>query len=323
MSLHNIYKGKKVLVCGASGLSGYHIAKHMLSLGAKVVGTYYSSKPQIKTVTAQVDFTDKAQTNRFFYEFAPFDYVFICCAKTYNAFVCATDPASMILPNIVMLSNILEYCLKTSSRRVVYMSSAVVYQPFNKPLSEDDIDWNLDPHDIYMGVGWVKRYAEKLCAFYNQQGLSVACVRPTNIYGPNDKIDLATCHVIPALVSKALRGDTPYLVSGSGRPVKDFLYAPDLARDIALVAADIQAQYPVNLCSGSLVSISDLAHLILKLTKHKADIQFEGSKDAVPYRALDNSRFKMMFGKQTYTPLERGLKEVIKWYSSLRLIPNR
>lgn len=328
------YKGKRVLVCGASGMTGMNLFAFMDTLGADVVGTYHSHKvAYINGMSMisdpidlyhQVDFTNKAETQRFFQEFAPFDYVFVCCAKTYNAFVCEENPASMILPNLEMLSNILENSLRQKVGRVLYMSSATVYQPLDRPIRESELDWNKDPYTLYQGVGWMKRYAEKLCEFYTAQGLKVGIVRPSNIYGRFDKLDEKLCHVIPALVLRALRQEDPFIIHGTGAPVKDFIHVDDLVRNMAIVACEGDSCIPTNLCSGELVSIMDLTKIILRLTKHKpTQIQTTGDFDRVPYRALSREGFDFLFGKQTYTPLEDGIKDVVEWYSSLLQIQKR
>ena len=320
------FKGKRVLVCGASGMTGRNLYEFMIDLGADVKGTYYSrqsfhrsgmsmiDEPQGKFLW--VDFTSKLQTDRLFHEF-DFDYVFICCAKTYNAFVCVNDPTSMILPNVNMVGNILDACHRNKVGKVVYVSSATVYQDANYPIAESELDLNQNPHPLYMGVGWMKRYAEKLCEFYAQQGLNVAVVRPTNIYGAFDKVDEDVCHVIPALVMRALKHEPVFKVYGTGKPVKNFIHVDDFVRDLTVVAADARGGSVYNICSDEVVTVASLAHMIQEAVGNKAPVEFLDDHDTFTYRALNRNLFDTTFGKQLYIPLTQGLKDVVEWYSSL------
>ena len=318
------YKGAKVLVAGASGMTGRNLLNYMRGLGANAIGTSFS-----KTIydLIQIDFTDAVATKEFFDKFGPFDYVFICCAKTYNAFQCVTDPSSMIMPNINMASNILDNSLRTSCGKVLYISSATVYQPSNNILSEDELDWNKDPHDLYMGVGWAKRYIEKLCQFYSEHGLNTVVVRPTNIYGKYDKNDEKFSHVVPALINRALDKKDPYVIYGNMNAIKDFIYVDDFVRDISLVAYGYNSPDPINICSGSYITIEDLSRVILEsvhrlLPDYFPAIENDNDGFGIAFRGVNKTKFESLFGKQKYTPIEKGIKEVVNWFSSLRQTPS-
>jgi GDP-L-fucose synthase len=316
-NLSEFYKDKTVLVAGASGMTGHNLKLFLENLPCKkVVGTSYSTtdNPFIP-----VDFTSKEATKSFFDSQERFDYVFICCAKTYNALVCKENPQAMTLPNIEMAANLLENSLRTGVKKVLFISSSTVYQPSFTSMSEEDLDWNLDPNPLYLGVGWAKRYIEKLCQFYSTLGLETLVVRPTNIYGPHDKTDLKTNHVIPALILKALDKQDPYVIFGNGRAVKDFIYVHDFVRDIAKVTAICKGFDVLNLCSGSLCTIEEAAQAILRETGHKPkQIVFTSqAPDQVPFRALSRTKFDTLCGRNSYKPFSEGLKETVQWLSSL------
>lgn len=319
LSLIRAFDGKRVLVAGASGMTGHNLYDLMQMFSANVVGTclnqndYYADK---RPLFERVDFSDELASETFFNSHDTFDYVFICAAQSYNAIVCKNNPQELILPNLQIVSNILSNSLRTGVKKALYISSATVYQPSFNKLSEDDLDLNLEPHDIYMGIGWVKRYLEKLCLFYSQQGLMVNVVRPTNLYGRYDKTDEARCHVIPALVMRALRKEDPYKVYGNGRSIKNFIHVDDFIRDICKVAAYYNSPEPLNLCSDEEVSINDVVNMILDIVGHKPKIVHTTTNiDAVPYRNLDRSKFDALLGRESYTSIYTGLKNVISWYA--------
>lgn len=323
--LFQAFDGKKVLICGASGMTGRNLMNLMEYLCCKeVVGTAFTKKV-LGDKLERVDFT-KAEETAILFKEHNFDYVFVCCAQTYNAFVCRNNPTALILPNIVMVSNILENSLKSGVKKVLMISSSTVYQPSFKKLSEDDLDLNQEPNELYKGVGWAKRYIERLCEFYNTLGLETVVVRPTNIFGRYDKTDQKVNHVIPALIGRALRKEDPYTVYGNGMAVKDFIFASDFVRDLALIMANYTGS-PLNVCSGSEVSIKRIVSIILdevrNLRVHGDDyssysprvVFTETKPDQVPYRGLDKTKFNAILGEQEYKNIREGLKETVEWLS--------
>lgn len=313
--LFNFYEGKKVLVCGASGMSGHHIYDFVQEKCADVIGTRLN-KPEPHLLP--VDFTDELAAYHFFKD-KQFDYVFICCAQTYNAAVCESNPQLLIMPNVQMTANILRECHRTGVKRVLYISSATVYQPSYKVLSEEDLDLNKNPFPIYTGIGWAKRYMEQLCHFYNGLGLEVVVVRPTNIYGRYDKTDEKKNHVIPALIMRALNKADPYIVYGNGAAVKSFIHANDFARDCAKVMAGYKTPDAINLCSDEEVSIRDVVSIILnEMPDYRPKVVFTSQDvDKVPYRGISRKKFDCLFGKETYISIQSGIKDVMEWFSLL------
>ena len=327
-NLFKEFEGKRVLICGASGMTGHNLFDFMQQFGAWVTGTYHTRNDFTEgdniPLFNRVDFTNEIETKIFFDGGLPFDYVFICCAKTYNASTCKNDPQSMILPNISMVSNILSNCLRTQAGKVIYISSATVYQPSFNYLSEDDLDWNQNPHDLYMGIGWVKRYLEKLCEFYAGQGLETLVARPTNIYGRYDKTDTDKCHVVPALIMRALNGENPYTIFGSGKPQKNFIHCDDLTRDLAKVAAFGKGFDVFNLCSDEEVSINDIARMIFSRLQHFPKVEYVRTNvPEIAFRGLNRNKFDSMFGREPYKDIRDGIKDVIEWYSLSHQIVRR
>jgi GDP-L-fucose synthase len=322
----SFYDGKKVLVCGASGMTGHNLYDYLQAECSEVTGTclnnndYYTDG---SPMFISVDFTDKDKADKFFSN-KKFDLAFICCAQTYNAQMCIENPQSMVLPNIQMVSNILENCLRTGVKRVLYISSATVYQPSFKCLSEEDLDLNKEPNPLYAGVGWAKRYMEKLCEFYSGLGLDVVVVRPTNIYGRYDKTDSKYCHVIPALVMRALSKPREFVVYGNGMAVKNFIYVNDFVRDLLRIMESYKTPDPINLCSDEEISIEHVVYNILRNFRgyHPRVIFTSKEVDQVPYRGISRSKCDALFGKMPYKSIEEGIQETIEWYSLLRQTQN-
>lgn len=310
-NLSDYFDRKDVLVAGASGMTGLNLFEKLVSFGAYVTGTYCNS---VVPFLERADFTDYSVADKMTKNV---DYVFICAAKTYNACVCSDNPQSMILPNIQIVSNLLDCSLKNNVKKVLYISSATVYQPSLNKLTEDCLDLNKDPYELYMGVGWMKRYAEKLCSFYAKRGLNVVVVRPTNIYGRYDKTDPRLCHFVPAMLLKSLKKENPFNVLGNGTAVRDFIYIDDLIRDLLRVFVNHNSPDPINLCSEELLSVDEVVKIILQETGFNPVINYLGKdkEEPVPFRSVSRSKLDSLYGKESYVKFTEGIKRTIPCYS--------
>ena len=152
----------------------------------------------------------------------------------------------------------------------------------------------------------------KLCESYNRQyGRQYVSVMPTNLYGPNDNYDLQNCHVLPALIRKAHeareRGDTAYVVWGSGTPRREFLYVDDLADACVFLAEQGYDGPLINIGAGEDVTIRELAETVMQVVNFPGRISFDKTKpDGTPRKLLDVSRLAAM-GWKARTPLLEGI----------------
>jgi GDP-L-fucose synthase len=140
-----------------------------------------------------------------------------------------------------------------------------------------------------------------------------------NLYGPRDNFDLATSHVIPALIRKCVEAraaGAPEIVAwGDGSPTREFIHASDAAEGLILAAERYSGPAPVNLGSGHEISIRDLTDLIARLCGYEGRIRWDVSKpNGQPRRSLDTSRAEREFGFRARIGLEQGLRETVEWY---------
>jgi GDP-L-fucose synthase len=144
---------------------------------------------------------------------------------------------------------------------------------------------------------------------------------PANLYGPGDKFDLKTSHVIPALIRKCIearRAGAPFIeVWGTGNASREFLHVEDCADAILLAAAHYDEGEPVNIGTGSEIKISELVQTIARLTRFEGEMRWQTDKpDGQPRRRLDTSRAFEKFGFRARVPLEDGLRKTIEWYET-------
>jgi GDP-L-fucose synthase len=310
-------KGQNILVAGGVGLMGMCLTRRLISLGMSVKSTFFLRKPpeQLKEYFFQYDFTrfedclaaTKGQ-----------DYVIISVALSSGVSGTQQSSTSAILPNLNIYAGLLEACAQNKVKKTVWISSSTVYQEAPYPIREDQLDLNKQPYKQYLGIGWVYRYLEQLSQTYYQKfGLQIGIIRTANIYGPYDRFDDQRSHVIPALIKRALRKEEPFVVWGDGHTVRDFVYVDDLAEGILRVLNEHCIADPINISYGTPVSIKELVKAVLDTCDHHVAPQFDPAKPtAVPYRVLDNTKAETLLGRIEKTPLEKGIRKTVEWYTS-------
>lgn len=316
----SFYKGRAVLVTGATGLIGSQVVEDLLRLGARVVATLHSSPAVVEDPRIDYRRVDLARKEDCAAAVRGCEMAVFAAANTSGALVMRDNPVAHITENLLINAQLLEACRGAGLERILYVSSSTVYPVLDHPRKEEEA-FSGDPHPAYMGVGWMKRYVEKLCAFYAQRfGLKVAIVRPTNVYGPRDKFDFQTSHVLPALIRRAIEGADPYEVWGDGTAVRDFIYVSDMVEAL-LRALETRADgQAINVGSGREVTIRESVELILKLTGRSGTrVVYDASKPTTLHKqSVDVSRARDLLGLEPGVSLGEGLKRTIDWYRTRR-----
>lgn len=307
-------KARRVLVAGGSGLAGSALTRRLHEAGAEVRASYHERGPALlPELHRRFDFTrlDECLTAT-----RGVQDVIVCAAQTFGAQIMRDEPTRLVLPNLQINSNLLEASRLNGVERVLLISSSTIYQEAFRPLREDELDLNVQPFPLYQGVGWMKRYVEQLARFYfDRYGLAVAIVRPSNIYGPRDKFADDRSHVLPALIKRALRREQPFVVWGTGAAVRDFLFVDDFVDDLLAVLERPFACDPLNLASGSALTIADAVRTILDVCGHDVAPQYDPSKpDAIPYRMLDTTKADAVLGRRPRTSFRAGIEATVRWY---------
>jgi GDP-L-fucose synthase len=145
---------------------------------------------------------------------------------------------------------------------------------------------------------------------------------PTNLYGPNDNFDLLSSHVLPALLAKidaAVReGRDTVEIWGSGRPRREFLHVDDLADSVVLLMKTWSDEEPINIGTGTDVTIAELAQLIADVVGFTGRFVFDPSKpDGTPRKVLDVSKLTAL-GWCPRIDLEAGIRQTYEWYRTSR-----
>jgi GDP-L-fucose synthase len=146
---------------------------------------------------------------------------------------------------------------------------------------------------------------------------------PTNLYGPGDNFDLASAHVLPALVRKfheAAQRDSPeVIIWGTGTARREFMYVDDLANAALWLMLNYEDEAIVNVGTGEDVTIGELGELIREVTGYRGRLAFDASKpDGTPRKLLDVSRLRAL-GWKSRTSLRDGLDQTYRWFLSAGL----
>jgi GDP-L-fucose synthase len=214
----------------------------------------------------------------------------------------------------------MEYARIFNVEKFVAVGTICAYPKFTPaPFKEQDI-WNGYPEETNAPYGLAKKMMlVQSQAYRTEYDFNSIYLLPTNLYGPRDNFNPDSSHVIPALIKKcfdAIANNAPRIdVWGTGSASREFLYAQDAAEGIILATERYDGPEPVNLGSGTEISIKDLTDCIVRLTGFRGEVVWDASKpDGQPRRKLDVSRAREYFGFVAQTDLEEGLRKTIEWY---------
>lgn len=224
-----------------------------------------------------------------------------------------------VADNFAINFNVFNSCLKNKIGKIVYLSSACAYPTSiqtreNHPLMKEDMMFNPGalPENMY---GWAKLMGElHLQALVKEHGVKAAILRPFNVYGPKEHFDVEKGHVIPSFMVKALRGDDPFKIWGSGEQDRSFVYVTDAVDAILAAYEKSDDAQPINVGDPERIDMISLAEKILILAEYHPNIQLEPEKpEGVFSRGPDITRAKTILNWKPKTSLDSGLKLTWEW----------
>jgi GDP-L-fucose synthase len=308
------YKNRKILVTGGTGLIGRPLVERLVDEGAQVIVVSLDDPSRAPQGVAFVR-ADLREFSNCMEACEGKDIVFHLAGIKGSPVLNQRQPASFFVPTITFNTNMMEAARRQRVSRFLYTSTVGVYAQA-EVFKEDDV-WKTFPSENDKFAGWAKRMGELQAESYKiEYGWDkISIVRPANTYGPFDNFDPKTAMVIPSLITRALSGENPLVVWGDGTPIRDFIYSKDVAAGM-LSAVEKGINVPVNLGSGSGVTIKQIAETIVKYVPgKKVKIVWDKTKpkgDAK--RLMDISRAKNLLGFKPKYSLEKGIKETIEWY---------
>lgn len=235
------------------------------------------------------------------------------------------NPGRFFYENLMMGAQLIEYSRRHKVQKFVALGTVCAYPKFTPvPFREEDL-WSGYPEETNAPYGLAKKMLLVQGQSYRQQfGFNTIFLLPANLYGPGDNFDLETSHVIPALIRKCIEAreqGLPFIeVWGTGKASREFLYVEDCAEGVLRAAILYNEAEPVNLGSGREIKISELVHLIMRMTGYGGEVRWQTDKpDGQPRRFLDVSRAWEKFQFRSQVSLEEGLRRTIEWYEEQAL----
>lgn len=293
----------KIFVAGHRGMVGSALVRELQRKGYANI---------ITATRNELDLLDQRAVHQFVADHAP-EYIFIAAAKVGGIHANNSYRADFIYENLVIEANLIHAAHAANIQRLMFLGSSCIYPKLApQPLKEEYLLIGaLEPTNEPYAIA--KIAGIKLCeAFNHQYGRQYISAMPTNLYGINDNYDLNNSHVLPALIRKAheakRRGDSTLMVWGTGAPMREFLYADDLAEACVYLMETGYDGPLVNIGTGVDVTIRELAETVVKVIGFNGRLEFDTSKpDGTPRKLMDVSRINGL-GWKAKTPLEAGIQ---------------
>lgn len=298
-------KSSKIYIAGHRGMVGSSILRALKAKG-------YSNF--LLKSSAELDLRNQQAVADFFAHEKP-DYVFLAAAKVGGIVANNTYRADFIYENMMIQSNVIHQAYLNGVKKLLFLGSSCIYPKLApQPLKEEYLLTGLleptnEPYAIAKIAGI------KMCDAYREQyGCNFISVMPTNLYGPNDNYDLNNSHVLPALLRKFItaknNGDAAVTIWGTGSPLREFLYADDLAEACLFLMATHNESGLVNIGVGEDISILDLAKMVKQIVGFEGEIITDTSKpDGTPRKLMDVSKLTNLGWKASIS-LEEGINKV-------------
>jgi GDP-L-fucose synthase len=296
-------ENSRIYVAGHRGLVGGAIWRELQRRGFKNL---------IGRTRQEVNLLDAAAVQKFFAETKP-EFVFVAAAKVGGIHANSTQPGEFLFENLQIQNNLINTAHQTGARKLLFLGSSCIYPKLApQPLKEEYLlTGELEPTNQWYAVA--KIAGLKLCQAYRRQyGCDFISAMPTNMYGPNDNYDLQTSHVLPALIRKfhIAKTNSAATVScwGTGTPLREFLYADDLASACLFLMQNYSEEQFINVGSGSEITIRELAELVKRIIGFSGEIVWDKSKpDGTPRKLMDSSRL-FALGWKPQVNLETGVR---------------
>jgi GDP-L-fucose synthase len=314
-SLNENFPYKRVVVTGGAGFLGRFIVERLKACADTQVFVPRS---------ADYNLIEASDIKRLYSDTHP-DLVIHLAAVVGGIGANQKNPGKFFYENLMMGVQLIEQARLQGVQKFVATGTVCAYPKFTPtPFREDDL-WNGYPEETNAPYGLAKKMMLVQSESYRQQyGFNSIFLLPANLYGPGDNFDLESSHVIPALIRKCVEaresGASFVEVWGTGNASREFLYVEDCAEAIVRAAAIYNESAPVNIGTGNDIKISELAKLIMQVTRFNGEIRWQSDKpDGQPRRRLDVSRAFDKFQFQSEVSLEEGLRGTVDWYEVNRV----
>ncbi len=301
--------GKSIWVAGHRGMVGSALVRALEERG----------DCRILTATRQdLDLMDLPAIRRWMAVNRP-EVIVVAAAKVGGILANDTCPADFLYDNLIISANVIRAAFEFNVEKLLYLGSSCIYPRLSaQPIVEEALlTGPLEPTNEWYAVA--KIAGIKLCQAYRKQhGRNFISGMPTNLFGQNDNFDLASSHVLPALMKKIhlakIKNEPSVVLWGSGRPRREFLHVDDMAAACIFLLERYDDYGHVNIGSGEDFEIRELAQTIADVVGFKGSFVYDTSKpDGMPRKLMDSSKLNGMGWAPTRTLVD-GIRETYQWF---------
>jgi GDP-L-fucose synthase len=304
--------GKKVWVAGHRGMAGSAIVRRLESENCEIL----TAGREELDLSRQADVEDWLAMRR------P-DVIFLAAATVGGIFANASRPAEFIRDNLVIETNVIHGAYVAGVKKLLFLGSSCIYPKMApQPMTESALlTGPLEASNEWYAIA--KIAGIKLCQAYRRQyGCDFIAAMPTNLFGAGDTYDLQQGHVVAALIMKIdaaqREGRDTVELWGTGTPLREFLYADDMADGLVFLMKTYSGEEHVNVGSGIEMTIRELAERIAGTVGWKGRFTFDTSKpDGTPRKIMDVGKLAAM-GWKARTPFDQALASAYAWYRENR-----
>jgi GDP-L-fucose synthase len=303
---------KKILITGGSGLVGTAI---------KNISNNYLDKYEFIFIDSrECNLINYDETYKLFERYLP-NYVIHLAANVGGLFKNINYKVEMLEKNLLINFNVVKCSHIFKVEKLIgCLSTCIFPDKTTYPINEKMLH-NGPPHNSNDAYAYAKRMLEIHCNSYRENyGDNCVCIIPTNIYGNNDNYNLEDAHVIPALIHKcylAKLNNEEFIVKGTGKPLRQFIYSYDLAKLIIWTLENYNDKSIIlSVSEKDEVSIEYIAKLIAKAFNMEDKIKFDDSySDGQFKKTADNSRLMSLLNEDfKFTSIEEGINKSVEWF---------
>lgn len=300
----------KLLITGGNGLVGRALQKVL----------QHSSYQLLLPSSKECNLENYNETLCYFKLHCP-TFVIHLAANVGGLYKNMNEKVEMLEKNVLINMNVLKCAHLCGVEKMISCLSTCIFPndttyPIHEKMLHDG-----PPHNSNDAYAYAKRLLEIHSRIYNEQyGTNFICVIPTNIYGPHDNFSIKDGHVIPSLIHKcflAKQKGEPFIIRGTGKPLRQFIYSEDLAQLIiwTLEMYNEKDNIILSVDEKDEVSILQVAEEIAKNFHYEKNIQFNDFfSDGQYKKTADNSKLKSLLPNFHMTPFTVGIKTTIEWF---------
>ncbi|MFC9786514.1 GDP-L-fucose synthase family protein [Rhodococcus sp. NPDC127528] len=309
MAPQPISKEARLYIAGHRGLVGSALWRHFAARGFENL---------IGRPSDELDLRDRQATAAFFAETRP-EVVIDAAARVGGIAANRDQPAEFLSDNLLIQVNLLDSAVATGVERLLFLGSSCIYPKFaDQPIREEELlTGPLEETNEAYAIAKIAGI-EQVKAIRRQYGLPYVSAMPTSIYGPGDNFHPHDSHVLPALIRRfheAARGGADYVTCwGTGRARREFMHVDDLATACHVILDRYDDGRPINVGTGSDLTVAELAHLVAGIVGFRGEIRWDVDKpDGTPRKILDVQRLSRLGWKSTI-PLDQGVQATYEWF---------